>query len=232
VKTCIKCGVEKPLEAFRPGGRGRSRGACRACEAAAQRLRYAQDPERYRAAARAYHEQNRETRRAYLERWRQARQEHCLAYSRAYYRANAEARRADIRRRRAAKTAEQRREDDRRHNSARRDYFRQRQATHGEQLRENERRWRRENPHKKAEKEARRRARLAAARWIEPVDRQQIVERDGSACYLCGRVLLAHQITLDHVVPLSKGGPHAADNLRVACRSCNCRKGVRLPHEL
>lgn len=33
--------------------------------------------------------------------------------------------------------------------------------------------------------------------------------------------------TVDHVVPLARGGTHDLDNLVLACMGCNCRKGVR-----
>jgi hypothetical protein len=59
------------------------------------------------------------------------------------------------------------------------------------------------------------------------IHRESIVERDRSTCYLCGRELGATEITLDHVIPLARGGAHTEENLRVACRSCNSRKGAR-----
>lgn len=77
--------------------------------------------------------------------------------------------------------------------------------------------------------EARRRARLRDA-TIEPVSRSAIIERDNRTCHLCGKTNLPDtQIHLDHVIPLSRGGPHTEDNLRVACAPCNIRKGARLP---
>ena len=33
------------------------------------------------------------------------------------------------------------------------------------------------------------------------------------------------QLQIDHVIPLSKGGAHTYENLRVACAACNGRKG-------
>lgn len=60
------------------------------------------------------------------------------------------------------------------------------------------------------------------------VDRQAIIDRDQSRCYLCGKVCLPHQIHLDHIVPLARGGAHRADNLAVACAQCNIMKGARL----
>lgn len=71
-----------------------------------------------------------------------------------------------------------------------------------------------------------RRARLRAVEY-ETIDRPAIIERDNSTCYLCGKVLLPDEITLDHVIPISKGGSHTTNNIKVACLSCNCSKGNR-----
>jgi len=103
---------------------------------------------------------------------------------------------------------------------------------HPEREVECRRKWRKNNPHKLCEKEGRRRARLRGAPIIEAIDRLAIIERDKSTCYLCGKVLEPHQVTLDHVIPLCRGGSHTADNLKVACRSCNCRKHSKLLSEL
>ena len=75
---------------------------------------------------------------------------------------------------------------------------------------------------------ARRRARIRSAPVIERISRSAIIQRDGARCYLCGRELTLREVTLDHVIPLARGGSHTADNLRVACRPCNSRKGARL----
>lgn len=84
-----------------------------------------------------------------------------------------------------------------------------------------------------------RRQREATAEALTRETRRAIIARDGATCYLCGEPLdLAaafpdpQAVTLDHVVPLARGGAHTPDNLRVACRPCNLRKGDKLPAEL
>lgn len=66
---------------------------------------------------------------------------------------------------------------------------------------------------------------------IEQVSRRRVIKRDESTCYMCHRRLGRDEIVLDHVIPLSRGGPHCESNLRVACAPCNLRKGDKLPAE-
>jgi 5-methylcytosine-specific restriction endonuclease McrA len=53
----------------------------------------------------------------------------------------------------------------------------------------------------------------------------------GRRCVYCGAFLQLDDATLDHVFPLSHGGPHIAGNLVAACAGCNRMKGDMLPTE-
>ena len=79
----------------------------------------------------------------------------------------------------------------------------------------------------------RRRARARDA-FIAPVYRYKIHERDRYVCYLCHKptdpsktVPHPRAPTLDHVIPLAKGGTHEPSNVATACFQCNCIKGDR-----
>lgn len=48
------------------------------------------------------------------------------------------------------------------------------------------------------------------------------------SCFYCGA---SGRMTIDHVVPLARGGKHEADNLVPACQSCNSSKGAKLLEE-
>jgi|GEM_PF-1228637 len=52
--------------------------------------------------------------------------------------------------------------------------------------------------------------------------RKRIMERDGNKCVVCG---LDKQLTIDHIVPISKGGNSSDENLRTLCKTCNTKKG-------
>lgn len=86
---------------------------------------------------------------------------------------------------------------------------------------------------------ARRKAAERRASAIERVKPSAVLARDGWKCYLCGDALLKsgdHNHpkygTIDHVVPLSRGGTHTYANLRACCRACNNAKGRRMPDEV
>jgi hypothetical protein len=55
--------------------------------------------------------------------------------------------------------------------------------------------------------------------------RQQVMERDAYRCTLCGDW---HNLELDHIYPVWRGGEDTAENLRVLCGDCNSLKGGAL----
>ncbi|UII26611.1 HNH endonuclease [Fulvivirga maritima] len=59
--------------------------------------------------------------------------------------------------------------------------------------------------------------------------RQNVFKRDNFTCQYCGT---KKELTLDHVVPRSKGGKSAWNNLVTACKRCNTRKGDNSPEEV
>lgn len=61
------------------------------------------------------------------------------------------------------------------------------------------------------------------------LSRKNILRRDGHRCQYCGRGDLP--LTVDHVLPLSRGGDDTWENLVCACVGCNNRKGDRTPQE-
>ena len=77
----------------------------------------------------------------------------------------------------------------------------------------------------------RRRARLRGLP-AERVDRLAVYERDGWCCQLCGLSVDRNAAvpqplapTLDHIIPIAKGGPHTYTNVQLAHFACNSRKG-------
>lgn len=87
-------------------------------------------------------------------------------------------------------------------------------------------RWQVNNPDKVRIKRIRRRAREAGAagdftegEWLE------LCEYYGNRCLSCGEQQL---LTVDHVIPISKGGANSIENLQPLCHSCNSSKNTRV----
>lgn len=55
-------------------------------------------------------------------------------------------------------------------------------------------------------------------------------QRQRNRCYYCG-ARLGQDWTIDHVIPISRGGSDDPSNLVAACPACNLRKYAKMPHE-
>ena len=62
------------------------------------------------------------------------------------------------------------------------------------------------------------------------ISRRALFARDGWRCVYCGTA--SARLTLDHVIPKSRGGDSVWENVVTSCAPCNLRKGNRLPHEI
>lgn len=62
------------------------------------------------------------------------------------------------------------------------------------------------------------------------ITRKAVLARDGWTCQYCGD----HKpsLTVDHVIPRSRGGKLVWENIVASCAPCNRKKGNRLPHEI
>ncbi|MEU9611901.1 HNH endonuclease [Streptomyces sp. NPDC048209] len=99
--------------------------------------------------------------------------------------------------------------------------------------------WRHRHPGKAAAYDARRRALLQQARTAETFAPSEVHSRDRWTCQLC---LLpidpsiawpdTMSASIDHVIPLSRGGAHSMANVQSAHLGCNCSKGTKLMIEV
>jgi len=62
-------------------------------------------------------------------------------------------------------------------------------------------------------------------------NRKNLFARDGNRCQYCGKKFPTTELSLDHLVPRSRGGRATWDNIVCACLRCNVRKGGRTPRE-
>ena len=63
------------------------------------------------------------------------------------------------------------------------------------------------------------------------LNRRNLLARDGHCCQYCGKSLPASQLSLDHVMPRSRGGETSWENVVASCVKCNTKKGSRTPQE-
>lgn len=69
------------------------------------------------------------------------------------------------------------------------------------------------------------------SRFSLRLNRHTVLARDGHSCQYCGNRLPSSQLSLDHVVPRSRGGSTTWENVVCACLKCNVKKGGRTPKE-
>ena len=61
------------------------------------------------------------------------------------------------------------------------------------------------------------------------ITRKAVLARDAYTCQYCGRE--ASGLTVDHVIPRSRGGESVWENIVASCAPCNRKKGNRMPRE-
>lgn len=235
-KVCVRCGLEKPRDAFYARAKAVDglTSACKPCLAIRRRERRRMTDEDRAMEIRALVNKPSkvcgacgvEKGRAEFAKRRGSRDgmgpwcRSCTAaYSAQHYQANAETRAEQVRRWREVNAEAFR--------ATQRDYYQQRK---GEYARRREM-WKRNNPDRMQEYHRRRRARIAGG----AVDEIDLGALWNGECGICGGALdpgLAHpdpmSKSVDHIVPLARGGAHTQQNLQWAHLICNMRKGTSL----
>jgi len=62
-------------------------------------------------------------------------------------------------------------------------------------------------------------------------NRRNVVWRDKNICQYCGNKFAFSELTMDHVIPKSRGGEKSWNNIVASCKKCNSKKGDRTPEE-
>lgn len=100
-----------------------------------------------------------------------------------------------------------------------------------EKLREKNRLYARNNPEKMKAHTRNRRARLRGSTGKHTAqDVLNKLQEQGGACFYCGCDVTVNH-TVDHYVPVSKGGSNGPENIVIACQKCNYSKQDKLPGE-
>ena len=92
------------------------------------------------------------------------------------------------------------------------------------------------HPEKDASHSAMRRARLAGATTVQRAEIEAIYrkarEQEVLRCYICKKLIPLGDRHVDHIFPVSKGGPTRPSNLGITHSKCNLSKGAKHPNEL
>lgn len=67
--------------------------------------------------------------------------------------------------------------------------------------------------------------------YYPPLENKFLFRRDKNLCMYCGGEFAFHELSRDHVQPLSRGGKDVWTNVVTSCRRCNNRKADRSPEE-
>jgi 5-methylcytosine-specific restriction enzyme A len=65
---------------------------------------------------------------------------------------------------------------------------------------------------------------------IPPEVRKYVFQRDKYQCQSCGKTTLETNLTIDHIIPLSRGGQNDISNLQTLCFICNQQKTDKIDH--
>ncbi len=88
------------------------------------------------------------------------------------------------------------------------------------------------NPEHGRNAQHKRRALMYGNGPVERFTTEEIHIRDNGICGICKLGILLEEATLDHIIPLSRGGTHTRANAQVAHDLCNKRKWAKLPEEV
>jgi len=160
-----------------------------------------------------------EQRKEYLRAWWKANRAKASAYRKAW-------RAADPERTKAFDAAQKKKYAARvRQNN--RDYA----AKNREWSRAQSKKWREANPEKAQEGNVRRRLRELNARTHGRLSHgltKKLMAAQNYKCVYCPADLRVSGVHRDHIIPISKGGEHADQNMQALCPTCNLKKGNRL----
>ena len=229
VKICLGCGIPKLLSDFHKDKNAKD-GLCSRCKKCVKR--YQQSHKKEMAETRRQYTKKNKAKIAEQKRqYNTAHKEEITAYKKQHRIDNIEEISESERQYRETHK-EERAEYRRLHKKESSEYHKKRYKDNKKEEDERSRKYRQtengKNLHRKSEHK-RRALKLNAE--LEEFSSNEIFERDGYICQLCGKKTRpdckwTHKLfpNLDHIIPLSKGGSHTKSNTQCLCRRCNVTK--------
>ena len=237
MKKCTKCGETKELTEFHKGKNKKDgrRACCKVCQKQyyqanrEQIKRYRQEnreqilekKKQYRQKNREkiaeYNKQYRQENREQIKRYRQENHEQIAEYNKQYRKENRE---------KIAERQKQYNQENREKIAEQKKQYRQ---ANREKIAEYQKQYFKENRELfKAHNQKRRALEVNAAGNATAADIQARFDYHGNRCYYCG---CDGKMTIEHRIPLSRGGTHYPANIVPACQSCNFSKGTKTESE-
>ena len=209
-KTCTICGVEKPVIDFTVNKALKS-GLSSFCKICASKRR------------KSYHTTNKDQINKRKKENRKKYRDKELAYNKSYYQKTREKRleyAADYRKKTVEKISQYRKQYEATHKKENKERHRKYTKNNPEKVRKIKDDYRKNNPEAVQKHHMIRRARKAQNGVFE-VSKKEIHNLMNSPCVACGST---ERITIDHIIPIARGGAHSIGNLQPLCKSCNSSK--------
>lgn len=220
-KRCSKCGMSQPLTEFGPDKRA-SDGLSSSCRRCA-RVAWIGRKDRQNELKRIRNQENPERARTYRQKHRARRTAYNVAWYKQLKQTNPEAYRILMARRKLYQHSGNAWKQS--HKDAVREYLRGWKQANKDKVRQHRRTLYRKNPMSFLIREHRRRARMLSnggsytqKQWAA------LCDWFGNACLRCG---VTGRLTVDHVIPIARGGTNDIANLQPLCGSCNSGKKDR-----
>jgi len=209
-KECKVCGKTQPASNFTVN-RALKNGLssfCKLCAAERRKKYYEKDKEHINKV-------KKENRKKYRDK--------SLAYNKEYYQKTRK-RRLEVARQYRKDNREKLVENIREYNKTHKEENKQRTSNYRknnpEKVRQTKANYRKNNPEAVQKHRMTRRARKAQ-NGVFKVSNKELGKLMNSPCVMCGST---QQITIDHIIPIARGGTHSVGNLQTLCKKCNSSK--------
>lgn len=205
MKTCSKCGKEKEYSEFYKDKKKLDGlfNSCKECEILKSRKWKAENQDKIKEYSNRNYKENKEKINNWSKEWYQRNKESVIIAKRQYRKDNSE------------KITAKRKEF----------YYSNRELVLSRCSN-----WAKNNPEKARQKVMRREA-IKRKATVGIVSYNEILKRDGYVCHICNGVVSKGDVHFDHVIPLSRGGQHSMDNIKVSHAHCNLVKNNKLMSE-
>lgn len=219
VKVCVKCLVEKEVSDYHKD-KQKSDGISTICKLCKKEY-YSKNRDKIRSQQSAYQKSNPRTR--------------TRNYDKEYYEANKESR-LEYQKEYNAKNKESRREYNLRYKSENRDSIKKYRSNYNlqpenaERIKKLNQQWQQSNKDKNSASVRNYLARKVGATGLHTSKDISSLKSKQTVC-ICGQSFGDLPHTVEHIVPLSRGGSNDISNLMLMCKSCNSQKGNKLPSE-